>query len=211
MENTTQDLTDIKEALTWLQIRARLNTENSAASDVEVKSRNDSNDNGFATPSDSIDEPNEDQDSLVSRLHTNSTKKAPRNEGKHMRKDNKVNPLNLPNTKQTCVLTKHPKSTESLAERLKTIAQEYPKIAQRTKLYPTSVNSKQFKFTDTVLIKEPTDVNRHRVYVIVHTAEHCRVVFEPLTLSVRNLHVDMIHNEHIIIESKLLYYFQKQH
>ena len=79
MENTTQDLTDIKDALTWLQTRARLNTKNSDASDVENKSYEDSNDDGFATPSDSIDEPNEDKDSIASRLHTNSTKKAPRN------------------------------------------------------------------------------------------------------------------------------------
>ena len=92
-----------------------------------------------------------------------------------------------------------------------TIAREYPKIAQCTKLYPTYPNSKQFKFADTVLIKEPTDVNHRKGYVIGHTAEHCHVVFEPVTLSVRSLHVDMIHNDHIILESKLLDYFQTQH
>ena len=128
-----------------------------------------------------------------------------------MRKDSKVNPLNLPNTKQKDVLTKHPKSTENLAERLMTIAREYPKIAHRTKLYPTYPNSKQFKFADTVLIKEPTDVNHSKGHVIGHTAEHCHVVFEPVTLSMRDLHVDMIHNNHIILESRLLDYFQKQH
>ena len=114
MENTTQDLTNIKEALTWLQIRARLNTDNSDAGDVGDKPRNDSKDDGYSTPSDSVDEPIEDKKSLISRLHTNSTKKAPRNEDEHMRKDYKVDPLNLPNAKQKDVLTKHAKSTENL-------------------------------------------------------------------------------------------------
>ena len=61
-QNTLQNLTDIKKALTWLKIRAKLNTDNSDAGDVGDKSRDDSKDDGYSTPSDSVDEPIEDKD-----------------------------------------------------------------------------------------------------------------------------------------------------
>ena len=47
-------------------------------------------------------------------------------------------------------------------------------------------------------------------YVIDHTAEHCHVVFEPINLAMRELRVDMTHNDYVFLESLLREYFQQK-
>ena len=192
-----------------IDIRSKLYADNSHISEVEDKSRNDSKDNEYSTATDNADVSIEDRGSPLSMLHENITERATRSKNKHVTKENKVDSINLSNTSPKVVLTKRTEPSDNFEERLLAIAQDYPIIANRTKRCPKQLNSKQYKFADAVLIKEPTDVNHSKGHVIGHTAEHCHVVFEPINLARRDLRVDMIHNDHVFLESLLLEYFQK--
>ena len=163
-------------------------------SDINSRKSDDS------TATDNADISNEDKASPLTELHDNITKRAVRNDNKRVTRDNEINIADIPNA--------IPKVT--LEERLLTIAQEYPKICNRSKRYPTQRNDNQHKFAEAVLIKEADDLFHNKGYIIGHTEEHCHIVFEPIDLPMPQLRVDMIHNDYVSQESLFSEFLQQK-